>query len=79
GRHAGNLALSFLPDGGVFLAGGIPNKIFSKLSDGSFKKAFLNTGRMEKVVSSIPVHVINNNRTALRGAAQLAFEQLKTQ
>lgn len=72
--HAANLALTFMPDGGIFLAGGIPHKIFPKLSDGLFEKAFLNAGKMKSVVKSIPVYVINNNRAALKGAAQLAFE-----
>jgi glucokinase len=77
GSHARNLALSFIPDGGIFLGGGIPYKIAGKLSDGSFERAFLNAGRMEGLVRSIPVFVINNNRTALHGAAGFALNRLK--
>jgi len=74
GTHAGNLALSFLADGGVYLAGGIPHKIIPKLIDGSFIKSFLNKGRMKSIVESIPINVITNNRAALKGAAKIAFE-----
>jgi glucokinase len=76
GSHARNLALTFIPDGGIFLGGGIPFKIYDKLVDGSFEKAYLNAGRMKNLVKSIPVFVINNNRTALNGAVHYAVEQL---
>jgi len=77
GSHARNQALTFIPDGGIYLGGGIPHKIFEKLNDGSFEKAFLNAGRMEDLMKSIPVFVINNNRTALNGAVSFAARQLK--
>lgn len=77
GSHARNLALTFIPDGGIYLGGGIPYKIIEKLRDGSFEKAFINAGRMKDLVGSIPVYVINNNRTALNGAASFAFHYLK--
>lgn len=76
GSHARNLAMTFIPDGGIYLGGGIPYKIFKKLNDGSFEKAFLNAGRMESLVRSIPVFVINNNRTALNGAVNFAVNHL---
>ncbi len=74
GTNAGNLALTFLADGGVYLGGGIPFKILPKLTDGTFTNSFLNKGRMKWVLQPIPVHVITNNRAALKGAAQIAFE-----
>jgi len=74
GTKAGNLALNFLSDGGVYLGGGIPYKILPKLSDGAFVRSFLNKGRMQWVLDNIPVHVITNNQAALKGAAQIAFE-----
>jgi glucokinase len=79
GTHAGNLALTFLADGGVYLAGGIPFKILPKLRDGIFTKSFLNKGRMKSVLYPIPVNVITNNQAALKGAAKVAFEINKQQ
>ncbi len=74
GANAGNLALSFLADGGIYLAGGIPFKILPKLIDGSFVRNFLNKGRLQWLLDPIPVNVITNNRAALKGSAQIAFE-----
>lgn len=74
GAHAGNLALTFLADGGVYLAGGIPYKILSKLKESIFTKNFLNKGRMSSILEPIPVNVITNNKAALKGSAYFAFE-----
>ncbi|MEE8428074.1 MAG: glucokinase [Gammaproteobacteria bacterium] len=72
GAQAGNLALTVLARGGVYLAGGIAPKILPKLTDGSFIAAFTNKGRMAEVNRSIPVYVIGNPETGLLGAALLA-------
>jgi len=42
GSHAGNLVLTTIATGGVYLGGGIPTKILPKLTDGTFVSAFLN-------------------------------------
>ncbi len=72
GAQAGNLALTVLARGGVYLAGGIAPKILPKLTDGSFIAAFNNKGRMANVNRSIPVYVIANPESGLLGAALLA-------
>jgi len=77
GAHAGNMAITFLANGGVYLAGGIPRKILIKLRDGTFAKSFIKKGRLSEIVKSAPVYVINNEYTALHGAARLAFKQLE--
>jgi len=74
GSHAGNLALTFLANGGVYLAGGIPFKILSKLKEGIFTKSFLNKGRLRNILEPIPIHLITNNRAALKGAAYFSFQ-----
>jgi len=74
GSHAGNLALTFRPDGGVFLGGGIPYKIIPKMLDGTFVSRFVNKGRMRSVLENIPVNIILNNQAALKGAALVACE-----
>jgi len=74
GAHSGNLVINLLATGGVYLGGGIPHKILSKLQDGVFIKSFVNKGRLKDVVESTPVYVINNNNAALHGAARIAFD-----
>jgi glucokinase len=73
GAEAGNIALKFLATGGVFVGGGIAPKILSKLSEGSFLKAFMDKGRYSPLLSGIPVAVVLNDKTALLGAAQYAL------
>jgi glucokinase len=72
GAQAGNLALTVLARGGVYLAGGIAPKIMPMLMDGSFVTAFNDKGRMASVMRKMPVHVINNPETGLLGAALAA-------
>lgn len=69
GAKAGNLALTIIARGGVYLGGGIPPRIVSKLKDGTFMAAFLNKGRFADVLSKMPVYVILNSKTAMLGAA----------
>jgi glucokinase len=75
GAEAGNLALKFLATGGVYLGGGIAPKLSAKLKDGVFMKAFIGEGRMKKLLASMPVRVILNDKTALIGAARYAGMQ----
>ena len=74
GAEAGNLALKTLATGGVYIGGGIAPKIHDKLKEGKFFKAFCAKGRFSELVSDIPVKVILNERTALRGAAAFLWQ-----
>ncbi len=73
GAAAGNLALTFVATGGLYVGGGIAPKIVEKLKDGAFMKAFCEKGRLTKLVSQIPVRVILDDKTALYGAARYAL------
>jgi len=73
GSEAGNAALRFLATGGVYLGGGIPPKILDKLKEATFMVAFTSKGRLSSLTRTIPVHVILNESTALRGAARAAY------
>jgi glucokinase len=75
GSIAGNLALTVLATGGVYLGGGIPPKILPALADGVFMNAFLDKGRFQGLLEKIPVRVILNDRAALLGAARYALEE----
>ncbi len=72
GATAGNLALTLMATGGIYVAGGIAPKIISKLMDGSFMNAFLDKGRFRNLLSEIPVRVSLNPDVGLLGAASVA-------
>lgn len=74
GAEAGNLALKALALDGVYLGGGIAPKLLPKLKDGTFMRAFTAKGRYKHLLSSIPVRVIMNQKTALLGGASVAAE-----
>ncbi len=69
GAEAGNLALKALAVSGVYVGGGIAPKILPKLRDGRFVRAFTSKGRFADWLARIPIKVILDPKTALRGAA----------
>ncbi|TNF65277.1 MAG: glucokinase [Gammaproteobacteria bacterium] len=68
GASAGNLALTTLPKKGLYIVGGMAPKLLSQLSDGRFINTFCDKGRMNKLVKSIPVHVVLNTDVGIQGA-----------
>ena len=77
GSEAGNLALKVLATGGVFVGGGIPPRILSRLADGDrFATAFRGKGRFADVLSQVPVSLIVHPRAALVGAAVRGFAEV---
>jgi glucokinase len=69
GAEAGNLALKTFATGGVYVGGGIAPKLLPKIVDGTFLRAFTDKGRFAEWLGRIPVKVILDQKTALRGAA----------
>jgi glucokinase len=76
GAQAGNLALTVMATGGVYVAGGIVAKLLPLLPGSEFMRAFVAKGRYEPLMSEIPVWVIVNPRTALIGAVHAAIALL---
>ena len=74
GAQAGNLALTSMATGGVFIAGGIAPKILSVLKRGEFLDRFLDKPPMQELLRSMPVRVVLNTRSGLLGAVQLASD-----
>jgi glucokinase len=72
GAFAGNIALTVLARGGVYIAGGIAPKIAAKLKDGTLVRAFTSKGRFSGLLSTFPLHVVMNSRVGLYGALELA-------
>lgn len=78
GAQAGNLALSCLAAGGIYIGGGIAPKILPVLQTGDFIRAFVDKGRMAALLAAMPVKVIMNSNTGLIGAALAAYRLCKT-
>lgn len=74
GAVAGNLALTGMATGGVYLGGGIPPKILPALQTTAFMEGFTAKGRFSEFMAAIPVQVICEDRAALIGASQRAYE-----
>lgn len=69
GDQSGNLALTVLASGGIYLGGGIPGRILPQLQKGSFMSFFRDKGRFTEMMGRIPVHIIYNPKAALYGTA----------
>ncbi len=74
GRLAGDLALVFMSRGGVFLTGGIAQKIVPALKNGLFRAAFDDKAPHNSLVRAMPVYVITHPLAALAGLAAYAGE-----
>lgn len=72
GAEAGNVALTYVATGGVYLGGGIAPKILPALRTPPFVEAFLDKGRFREFLEAVPVRVILNDKCALLGAARAA-------
>lgn len=72
GASAGNLALTVLATGGVYLGGGIAPRILPALRWPVFMRSFLAKSPMDALISRMPVKVILNPRAGLLGAATYA-------
>lgn len=69
GAAAGNLALTAMTTGGVFVGGGIAPRILPALMNGAFIAAFNDKGPMRPLLEAMPVWVILNAEAGLVGAA----------
>ncbi|MEO5739306.1 MAG: glucokinase [Vicinamibacterales bacterium] len=72
GASAGNLALTVLSTGGLYLGGGIAPRILRALRWPVFMRSFLEKSPMDALIARIPVKVILNPRAGLLGAASYA-------
>ena len=78
GTICGNIALTFLTSGGLYLGGGIPPRILERLKQADFLAAIADKGRFQDYCNQLPVHVILDPKVALHGAAWAGLEALGT-
>lgn len=75
--EASQLALKTKATGGIFIGGGIAPKILGLIDKKEFYKNFINVGRMEDLLKTIPIKIVLNDKTALMGAAYYAAMGMK--
>jgi glucokinase len=73
GAHAGNLALTVLATGGVFIAGGIAPRLLEIVERTPLREAFETKGRLSPLLKRTPLYVIKHPELGLLGAASLAM------
>ncbi len=74
GAVAGDFALLHGARGGVFIAGGIAQKMEATLVTSAFRARFEQKGRMSDYVRAIPTRLILSEDTAFLGAANASLE-----
>ncbi|UIK05738.1 glucokinase [Neorhizobium galegae] len=72
GRVAGDMALIFMARGGVYLAGGISQKIVPALKGPQFRAAFEDKAPHTELMGTIPTFVVTHPQAALAGLASFA-------
>ena len=72
GAVAGNLALTLLCNGGLYVAGGIAPRLAACFQEGTFMRAFCSKGEFADLMRTIPVDVVMAPEVGLRGAVALA-------
>ncbi|MGC9386166.1 MAG: glucokinase [Hydrogenovibrio sp.] len=72
GAYIGNAALIWECQAGIYVAGGIAPKIQDWMTQPRFIHAFLNKGRMKKIVETFPIHLVVNESVGLLGAVKRA-------
>jgi glucokinase len=73
GAATGDMALSLLPFGGLYIAGGIAAQNTELMKGGAFITAFKNKARVNPaLLEKVPVHIVLNTLEGLKGAVKYA-------
>jgi glucokinase len=78
GSFAGDMALAFSAWDGVYLTGGVTERLLPWLAGGSFRAHFEAKGRFECAMRETPTHVITRAHVGLVGAATKALRLMRT-
>jgi glucokinase len=73
----GNLGLTLLPHGGLYIAGGIAPKILPLLQAPRFMQIIKDKGRLGQVLNQIPIQIVLNEDVGLLGATLYAAKMTK--
>ncbi|MBT7374309.1 MAG: glucokinase [Porticoccaceae bacterium] len=70
GAAAGNLALTFGAQGGIYIAGGVIPRFQDFFISSSFRSKFEDKGRFAEYMKPIPVYLVTRSNLGLLGAAK---------
>ncbi|MDE8604432.1 ROK family protein [Marinomonas sp. RSW2] len=66
-RTVGDLALAFLPKGGIFLSGSVTRAMAPWLQGSGFFDCFLAKGRQRDLMRQFPIYILQDDQAALLG------------
>jgi len=66
---AGDLALAWLPRGGVYIAGGIAPRLAREFDSAAFREVFNDKPPLRALLERVPVYLVTNPDTGMLGAA----------
>ncbi len=72
--QAGNLVLTYMATGGLYLGGGIPPRISELLSAPRVLESYLRKQPLQHVIHQTPLYIIKDDHAAVVGAAQIASQ-----
>jgi len=78
GSVVGNLALTMLPYGGLYIVGGIAPKLLAEIKKGKFMEIYFDKGRVSNLLKDVPLYVVLNTDVGLHGAAIYAQRLMTT-
>lgn len=70
-RFSGDMALTFMATGGVYLAGGILPRVRALIDPGAFRQRFAHNVAHAAFLAGLPVHLITASEPAMIGLAAL--------
>lgn len=73
---AGDLALAYLPHGGIYLAGSVCRALFPMMKQAGFAEQFTAKGRQSTFMTSFPIYLMTDDFAALIGCAGLANSKI---
>ncbi|MEP5155669.1 ROK family protein [Planktotalea sp.] len=76
GHFAGDMALTHLPRGGIYLVGGVSRALRPYFDEQGFTRCFAAKGRFSEFMAQFSVYIVEDDYAALIGCASYAQEQL---
>lgn len=78
GAEVGNASLKWIPTGGMYVSGGLTGKNIGLIQgkDSPFMKAYLDKGRLNPLLETVPIFAVMTEDIGLRGARVCAEREL---